>query len=41
MEASSPPLRTLQNPAATCYMNSVVTGLAWSALQADGLREDQ
>ena len=36
MTSSTPPLRTLQNPAAACYMNSVVTGLAWSALQADG-----
>ena len=41
MEPTTPPLRTLQNPAAACYMNSAVTGLAWSALQADGLKVDQ
>ena len=38
---ADPPLRTLQNPAAACYMNSAATGLAWSALKADGLKEDQ
>ena len=30
----------LLNPAAACYMNSVVTGLVWSAKGADGLSED-
>ena len=37
---TTPPLRPLLNPAAACYMNSVVTGLVWSAREADGLSED-
>ena len=41
MASTSPPLRTLQNPAAACYMNSAATGLAWSALKANGLKADQ
>ena len=34
------PLRPLTNPASACYMNSVVTGLVWSAQWAGGLSED-
>ena len=34
------PLRPLTNPASACYMNSLVTGLAWSARWAGGLSED-
>ena len=34
-EDHSPPLRTLQNPAAACHMNSVVGWLVWSAVHAE------